>query len=119
MNWLRRSCVLIAALTAPAARADIFQWEYVDPFDPSLGKQASATLTPDGAGVDAIPDALLAFKDLTKAYLHGADLTNANALGTTLTSADASLANLSSANLQGATLIEAELCEANLANADL
>ena len=40
---------------AATARADIFQWEYINPADPSQGKQQSTTLAPDGAGVDAVP----------------------------------------------------------------
>ena len=60
---------------ATAARADIFQWEYINPADPSQGKQQSTTLAPDGAGVDAVPGANLFNRNLTMAYLIGADLT--------------------------------------------
>jgi hypothetical protein len=42
---------------ASAARADIFQWEYVNPLDASQGKRQSTTLCLDGAGVDAEPGA--------------------------------------------------------------
>lgn len=73
---------------ASAARADIFQWEYIDPADPSQGRQQSTTLAPDGAGVDALPDAYLAYYDLTMAYLIGADLSNADFSGAALTDAD-------------------------------
>ena len=58
-----------------APRADIFQWEYINPADPSQGKQQSTTLAPDGAGVDAVPGADLIGRNLTMAYLIGADLT--------------------------------------------
>ena len=37
-------------LTTPAARANIFQWEYINPADPSQGKRQSTTLAPGGAG---------------------------------------------------------------------
>jgi hypothetical protein len=50
----------IAAATmavVTAAHADIFQWEYVNPSDPSQGKQQSTTLAAGGAGVDAVPGA--------------------------------------------------------------
>ena len=57
---------------ATAARADIFQWEYINPADPSQGKQQSTTLAPDGAGVDAVPGADLSGRNLTMAYLIGA-----------------------------------------------
>ena len=60
------------------AHADIFQWEYINPADPSQGKQQSTTLAPDGAGVDAVPGANLSVRNLTMAYLIGADWTNAN-----------------------------------------
>ena len=59
---------------AASARADIFQWEYINPADPSQGKQQSTTLAPDGAGVDAVPEAYLSYRNLTMAYLVGADL---------------------------------------------
>ena len=39
----------------PLARADIFEWEYINPADPSQGKQPSTTLAPDGAGANAGP----------------------------------------------------------------
>jgi uncharacterized protein YjbI with pentapeptide repeats len=70
------------------ARADIFQWEYINPADPSQGKQQSTTLAPDGAGVDAVPGANLSWRNLTMAYLVGADLTGANFDIATLTDAD-------------------------------
>ena len=55
---------------SPRSRtADIFQWEYINPADPSQGKQQSTTLAPDGAGVDAVPGADLSDRNLTMAYL--------------------------------------------------
>src|SRR5262245_31423100 len=56
------------------ARADIFKWEYINPANPGEGKQPSTMLCPDGAGVDAVPGANLANRNLTMAYLIGADL---------------------------------------------
>ncbi len=64
------------AFTA-AARADIFQWEYINPADPSQGKQQSTTLVPDGLGVNPVPGANLSLRNLTMADLIGADLTEA------------------------------------------
>src|SRR5690349_12059778 len=43
--------VAALALAASQASADIFQWEWVDPGDHTLGKRQSTTLCPDGAGV--------------------------------------------------------------------
>src|SRR5262245_53990887 len=77
---------------AASARADIFQWEYINPADPSQGKQKSTTLAPGGAGVDAVPGADLSYRNLDMAYLIGADLTGAYSNGANLTNADLSLA---------------------------
>src|SRR5262245_45068939 len=85
-----------------AARADIYQWEYINPADPSQGKQQSATLAPHGAGVVAVPGAQLYGRNLTMAYLIGADLTNANGFQANLTSADLSQANLTYTSFDGA-----------------
>jgi uncharacterized protein YjbI with pentapeptide repeats len=97
----RRSRVLLIIATilplvgfAASAQADIFQWEYINPVDPSQGKRQSTTLAPDGAGVDAVPGADLSFRNLTMAYLIGADLT-----GATLTDAD-----FANAEIRGAAL---------------
>ena len=94
------SLATLLALFAPApiARADIFQWEYINPANPSLGKQPSTTLTPGGAGVEAAPGANLSSRNLTMAYLIGADLIGAHAHDTNLTNADLSQANLTNAN---------------------
>ena len=72
----KTSFITMLAFFAPAlvARADIFEWEYVNPANPSLGKQQSTTLARGGAGVYAIPDANLSHRDLTMAYLIGANL---------------------------------------------
>jgi len=72
------------------ASAEIYQWEYVDPAHPELGKQQSPTLCPDGAGVWAVPLADLSFRNLTQAYLIGSDLTGASFYLATLTNADLS-----------------------------
>jgi hypothetical protein len=44
---------LAAVVVSAPARAEIYQWEYIDPLNPSQGKRQSTTLAPDGAGVDA------------------------------------------------------------------
>src|SRR5687767_12703399 len=59
----------------PLARADIFQWEYINPADPGEGKRPSTMLAPDGAGVNAAPGADLSNRNLTMAYMIGANLT--------------------------------------------
>src|SRR5688572_19258811 len=97
-----RTILSIAVATfafANAARADIYQWEYIYPAYPYIGKQQSTTLAPDGAGVDAVPDADLSLRNLTMAYLIGADLTGANFSEAILTDASIYGANLTGANL--------------------
>ncbi len=92
--------VLVCLALAGVGRADIFQWEYINPADPSQGKQQSSTLCPGGAGVDAVPNANLEWLDLTKAYLIGADLTNAGFSFATLTDADLTGAEVRDASFE-------------------
>ena len=47
---------------------NIFQWEYVDPQDPSQGKRESNVLAPGGYGLHAEPGLQASCKNLTKAY---------------------------------------------------
>ncbi|MBA3484328.1 MAG: pentapeptide repeat-containing protein [Pirellulales bacterium] len=125
------SLAAVLSVFSPAlvARADIFQWEYINPADPGQGKQQSATLAPDGAGVNAAPGAILWTRNLTMAYLIGADLTGAYAYSANLADAELSQANLTNAQLgayvladgtgwDGAFLGGANLTQANLTNAD-
>jgi len=83
--------LLILVLDTGTILADIYQWEYIDPARPELGKKESTTLCPDGAGVSAGPGSSLAYRDLTKAYLTGVDLRGSSFFGAIL--ADADLAN--------------------------
>src|SRR5947207_1765950 len=128
----KRSKILTAAAVAtllvnvpamPTARADIFQWEYINPANPALGKRASVTLTPGGAGANSVPGANLSYKDLTKAYLIGADLGAYSeywsdySYPSDLTGTNFTQADLSNASLFGARLTGANLSQANLTNA--
>jgi uncharacterized protein YjbI with pentapeptide repeats len=106
----------LATFTA-SARADVFQWEYINPADPSQGKRQSTTLAPGGAGVDAVPGANLRWQNLTMAYLIGADLTFADGESANLTNADLSQANLTNARLDYATLTSAEFTGAEVRGA--
>jgi uncharacterized protein YjbI with pentapeptide repeats len=94
----------VFSLIAFAARshADIYQWEYV-PGDPEFGKRQSTTLAPDGAGVNAVHGADLSGRNLTMAYLIGADF---------------SLANLSNANFFIAALSDADFAGAEIRGAN-
>jgi uncharacterized protein YjbI with pentapeptide repeats len=104
---------------AASARADIFQWEYINPADPSQGKRQSTTLAPDGTDVDAVPGANLSNRNLTMAYLIGADLTNAMGYQAKLTNADLSQANLGLTFMPGVNFTGANLSHANLTGAYL
>ena len=119
MKRLTHLC-LVGLLFASAAsvRADIFQWEYINPGNPALGKQQSTALCPDGAGKNAVPGAYLVLGDLTMAYLIGKDLNGANAPGANLTNADLSQANLTNATFQSATLTGANLSGAEVRGAN-
>src|SRR5262245_28013109 len=82
------TAILVLVMFASSARADIFQWEYINPADSSQGKQQSTMLAPDGAGVDAVPGAGLGGLNLTMAYLIHADVRDASFYAATLTDAD-------------------------------
>ena len=106
--------VSLFILGAAQVRADIDEWEFANPNDPSQGVIQLSTPCPGGSGVSAAPFALLGDLDLTKAYLTYAYLYSANLAGTNLTDA-----NLVSAYLTDATLSNATLTDANLTNAYL
>ncbi|MCC7087299.1 MAG: pentapeptide repeat-containing protein, partial [Pirellulales bacterium] len=113
-----RSAALAAALVwATVARADIYQWEYVNPGDPGEGKQPSATLCPGGSGAVAAPYASLHSRDLTMAYLIGKDLEYAYFFSSNLTDADLSQANLTNAYFYTATLTNADFTGAQVQGA--
>ena len=109
--------------------ADIFQWEYINPAEPSQGKQASTALCPGGAGVVPKEFAYLDGLDLTKAFLHGADLTwssltavnltNADLTGTTLKNAYGNYATFDGADFTNATFTDGHFAASNFTNANL
>lgn len=97
--------VLLAAGRPDLVGASIYEWEYIDPGNPSLGKQQSANLLTNlsaEAGIDfpfislrkaylrdaVLNDAVLEDIDLTQAYLAGAQLRGADAWGTIFAKAD-------------------------------
>ncbi len=119
----RKSLLGLAAifLFAATSRADIYQWEWVNPSDHSQGKQQSTTLCPGGAGVSAAPYAFLSRRDLTQAYLIGANLHGATAGSSIFTNADLSGADLTGARISYFDLLPfySNLTMANLNNANL
>ena len=82
------SATLLLATLPPALHADIFEWEWIDPADPSQGKQQSATICPGGVGLNPGPGLNAYIENLTKGYLMVFDLTDANFSFATLTNAD-------------------------------
>ncbi|WP_428388189.1 pentapeptide repeat-containing protein [Mucisphaera sp.] len=120
---------LLLTLTSTFSNADIYEWQYVDPLNQSLGKLQSTTLAPDGAGKVAEPEALLDDIDLTKAWLDQADLTdaffyrtkleNATIRNAQLLGAYLAQANLTNTDFSGSDLTDARLDRANLTGANL
>ena len=126
---------LASLLLAPTlVCAQVFEWEFVDPANPSLGKQKSATLAPDGASANFDDILGLAGRDLTKAFLFQANIRQFFARTTILNDAflaEADMFNLqgdglvargadmSLANLQRARLVSSDLSMASFVNADL
>ncbi|QDU70408.1 pentapeptide repeat-containing protein [Mucisphaera calidilacus] len=106
----------IAALTlcTTTTHANIYQWQYIDPANPSLGKQQSTTLAPGGAGATAEPRADLTARDLTMAWLRDANLNKADISHANLTNADLVRANLTSVLFIDTRLADADLSHANL-----
>ncbi len=82
MRWLTIGILSLAACFATAARGDIYQWEYIDPLQPELGRQQSSTLAPDGAGqIRRSRCASLRNLDLTMAWLADKNLLGAEFRG--------------------------------------
>jgi uncharacterized protein YjbI with pentapeptide repeats len=112
------SAAIALMFLGSAAKADIFQWEYINPADPSQGKRQSATLAPGGAGVMPGQGVSLSTLNLSMAYLIGADLRNANTVETNFTAADLSGADLTGAGPELTRFTNANLSGANLTNAN-
>ena len=114
MRWLTIGILSLAACFATAARGDIYQWEYIDPLQPELGRQQSSMLAPDGAGRDAVPGVALDGLDLTMAWLPDQIYTSASFWRSTLTNADLSHANLAHAHFDEAALTDADFTGASV-----
>lgn len=94
-------------LSASLAGADIYEWEYIDPSDPSQGRQESSVLL---TTKDAVPNANLRDTNLRKAYFAGVDLSGAGFgeylvdFGWVIPAANLTDADFAGADLTGATL---------------
>src|SRR3990172_12939758 len=118
------AALLALFATAPVARADIFEWEYINPANPDEGKQPSTMLCPGGAGANAVPGEILYYRNFTMAYLIGANLTGAYIQGANLTNAELSQANLTNTTFEGFytdydIVLGADLTGANMTQANL
>jgi uncharacterized protein YjbI with pentapeptide repeats len=120
---------LLGSWTLPPAAANVFQWEYIDPANPSLGKKQSTTLCVDGAGVTFVPGNSYLYygKNFAKAWLRGRDLRGVDLQSANLVEAELSAvfrpmgfssSNLTNASLRNATLIDTVFNSANLTGAD-
>ena len=107
--WSLKILLSVFLLGASQTWADIDQWAWVNPSDPSQGVYQSSVVCPGGSGVSAVPNANLNYLDLTQAYLISANLTNARLISTTLTNA----------NLTGATVAGADFGCTNLTSSQL
>lgn len=114
MRWLQALIILAVGCCTNSSLADIYQWEWINPNDHSLGRQQSTFLAPDGSGLAPEPGLYAVEKDLTGAYLAGFDLTDSYLYRSLLTDAYAS-----SAIFRDAYLREVNLTGADLSNADL
>jgi uncharacterized protein YjbI with pentapeptide repeats len=123
--------LLVAASTA---RGDVYQWQWVDPNDHTLGKMRSAVLCPDGAGVVATAYSQWPYLDLSQAYLKYGDLPNsllyqsvlsagyfenASLAGSVIWGCQVSNADFTSISAARANFRFSTLNGANFANADL
>jgi uncharacterized protein YjbI with pentapeptide repeats len=97
--------------------ADIYEWEYVNPADPSQGKQQGTTLVPDGAGVNAVPGAQLSERNLSKGYFIGLDLHGVAMRYGVLSNADFTAANLTDANFERSEVVNVTFAGADLSGA--
>lgn len=106
-----------AALVVPvgSAGADIFEWEFIDPGNPSLGKRESTILLTH-AVIGQFLD-LQGF-DLKKAYLRNAGINLSEFNGADLTEAYLVGADVSSTTFNNAVLLNADLTDANIVGAN-
>jgi hypothetical protein len=109
--------VFVLLFGASQTQADIYQWAYINPSDPTQGVVQSSVVCRGGYGVSAVPNAYLNGCNLTQAYLIGANLTNA-ALECDLDNANLTSANLTSADLFRASFTNATFTNATVARAD-
>jgi uncharacterized protein YjbI with pentapeptide repeats len=128
-SFARIAAILALLASASVSRADIYQWQWVNPNDPGQGKTASSIVCPGGSGVSAVPGANLSSRNLTQAYLDNKDLTSANCPSAIFANATLVAANLSKADLRwcnftgadvaGTTITEARFNGSNLAAGQL
>ena len=57
MAFVRTAIIITLTLSAGTAHADIYEWQYINPADPSQGKEPSSVVCPGGSGAVAVPGA--------------------------------------------------------------
>jgi uncharacterized protein YjbI with pentapeptide repeats len=115
-GWPLRRLPLAAwlcSLLASAASGDIYQWQWVDPNDHSLGKTQSNILCPDGAGISPAPQVFWDQRDLNQAYLFQSDLSHGFLNNDNLVNAYLSRSNLTSLLCLGCSFSAADLSQVN------
>ncbi len=112
-HFIAIGVVVCIAFISPAF-ADIYEWEYVDPADPSAGRVESTTPCPDGVGVDAASGVNLDDRNLTQAYLVGAHLHYASLLRVDFTRADLTNADISTTAIKDTIFTDAIINGAHL-----
>src|SRR5262245_30081761 len=112
------AALLMTLLVPRTARADIFQWQWVDPNDHSLGKTQSSVLCPGGVGLTPMPGAFWGARDLTQAYLYQGDLAGSFFSGTTLTNAYFGQVTLSGSLISGTQMSGADLTQTHAPGAN-
>jgi hypothetical protein len=80
MKWNLKILVSVFSFISWASQtqADIYEWAWVNPSDPSQGVYQSSVVCPGGSGVFAVPFANLNSLDLTQAYLIGVNLSGSS-----------------------------------------
>ena len=107
----------LARVGGLATQANIYEWAWANPADPTQGVVQSSVVCPGGSGVSAVANVNLSGLNLTQAYLMGANLSSANLSGSDFTAAYLTGTNLSNAECFIATLSGANLSGANLSGA--
>src|SRR5436190_1299776 len=110
-TFLTLSFVLLPLTSS--ATANVYQWQWVDPNDHSLGKTESNILCPGGAGISPAPGVAWGGRDLNLAYLYQSNLSDGFLNNVNLTNAYLSQSNLTDLLCLGCRFSGADLTQVN------